>query len=131
GRLWPLQPEGDLVVTVRSHLLDIAVPGFARVDAKLLARLAAQQIPGAFDVLSGEGSAVMPFDALAQREGQLGPFLVRGPAGGQIGDDRLHAVLRAMMEPRFRYEGFSTRRTRRDAREVFETACTSSCSSPR
>ena len=35
----------------------------------------------------------MPFDALVQFEGQLFAILVPGPAGGQIGHDRLHAVL--------------------------------------
>src|SRR5580692_7598721 len=82
SRLRPLQSESDLVVAVRGHLLDIAIPGFSRIDAKLLARLAAQQVPRAFDVLGREGFAVMPLDALPQGESQLGPFLVRGPARG-------------------------------------------------
>ena len=81
------------MITVRGHLIDIAVPGFARIYAKLLGRLAAQQVPGAFDVPSRERLAVVPSHAVAQREGQFGSFLVRGPAGGQIRDDRPHAVL--------------------------------------
>jgi len=85
------------VVAARDHLLDIAVPGFARIDAKLLARLAAQQVPGAFDVLGREGLAVMPFDAVTQREGQLGALFVRRPTGGQIRDDRARAVLRHVL----------------------------------
>ena len=97
SRLRPLQSEGNLVVAIRGHLFDIAVPGFARIDAKLLARLAAQQVPGAFHVLGGEGFAVMPFDTVPQRESQLGALLVRGPAGGQIWDDRPHAVLRHVL----------------------------------
>src|SRR5215472_11901617 len=47
----------------------------------------------AFDVLGGEWLAVMPFDALAQREGQLGAFLAPRPADGEVGHDRLHSVL--------------------------------------
>ena len=40
----------DLVVAVGHDLVEVAVPGLARVDAQLLARLALQQVPGAFDV---------------------------------------------------------------------------------
>src|SRR5262249_54849254 len=39
-RLRSLQMEGDLVVAVDGDLFEVAVPGLARVDAKLLARLA-------------------------------------------------------------------------------------------
>src|SRR5712671_1561874 len=92
-RLRPLQLEGHLVIAVRSHLFDVAVPGLARIDAKLLARLAGQKVPGALDVLGREGLAVVPFDALARREPQLGALLVPRPAGGQIRDDRLQAGL--------------------------------------
>ena len=96
-RLRPLQAEGDLVIAVRGHLLDIAVPGFARIDAQLLTGLAGKEIPGAFDVLRGERLAVVPFDPLTQRESQLGAFLVCGPTDGQIRDDRPHAVLRDVL----------------------------------
>ena len=82
GRLRPLQAKRDLEITVWSHLLDIAVPGLARIDAQLLISLTGEEIPGAFDVLRRKGLAVMPFDALTQGENQLGAFLVRGPAGG-------------------------------------------------
>jgi len=41
--------------------------------------------------------AVVPFDALAQFEGQPGSFLVPRPALGQIGDDRIEAVLRHVL----------------------------------
>src|SRR3984893_4055317 len=92
-RLWPFQMESDLMITVRGHLIDIAVPGFARIYAKLLGRLAAQRVQGAFASPSRERLAVVPSHAVAQREGQFGSFLVRGPAGGQIRDDRPHAVL--------------------------------------
>src|ERR1700758_3156856 len=62
-RLRPLQPEGDLEVAIDGHLLDIAVPGFARIDAKFLSRLAAQEIPGTFDILRRKGLPIVPFDA--------------------------------------------------------------------
>jgi hypothetical protein len=39
----------------------------------------------------------MPFDTLPQRESQLGPFLVRGPARGQLWNNRPHAVLCDML----------------------------------
>src|SRR5271169_2115598 len=93
GRLRPLQMEGDLMIAVCGHLREISVPGLAGIEAQLLARLAGQQIPSTLDILGGEGLAVVPFDALTQREGQLSPFLVPRPARGQIRHDRAQAVL--------------------------------------
>ena len=89
--------EGDLVVAVGRDFLQIIVPGFARIDAQLLARLAGQKIPGALDIRGGERLAVVPFDPLAQREGQFGAFLVPRPVGGQIRDNRLQAGLRHVL----------------------------------
>ena len=63
--LRPLQMEGDLVIAVGRDVLDVAVPGLARVDAELVGVDAAQPIPGAFDVGRGERLAVVPFDAVA------------------------------------------------------------------
>ena len=65
--MWPLQMEGDLVVAVRGHPLEVPVPGLARIDAELFARLAGQQVKGARDVCGGERLAVVPSDAFAQR----------------------------------------------------------------
>ena len=79
-RLRPLQVKGDLVVAVGRHLRHIVEPGFARVDAQLFLRLALQQVDRAFDVGGGERLAVMPFDALVQREGQFGAVLAPAPA---------------------------------------------------
>src|ERR1700719_4529931 len=79
-RLRPLQMEGDLVIPVRFDLFEVAIPGFERIEAELVARLFEQEVPGALDVLGRERLAVMPFDALAQRQGQRGPFLVPRPA---------------------------------------------------
>src|SRR6516225_149054 len=53
--------------------------------------------PTAFDILGRERFAVMPFDASAQREGQLGPVFAPRPAGGEVGHDRLQAVLRHIL----------------------------------
>src|SRR5215510_1420874 len=96
-RLWALQMKGDLVVAVGGDLLKVAVPGLAWVDAKLLARPITEQVPGAFDVLGAERLAVVPSDALAQREGQLGAILVPRPVGREVGHDRAQAVLRLML----------------------------------
>jgi hypothetical protein len=63
------------------------------VETQLLARLAGQEIPGALNILGRKRPAVVPLDALPQREGELGSVLAPRPAGGQIGQDRLHAVL--------------------------------------
>src|SRR5947209_20606903 len=87
----------DLGVAVDRHLVEIAVPGFAWIDPQLFARLAADHVPGALDVSGAERLAIMPFDALAQREGQLRPLLVPRPAGGQIRHDRGEAVLLHML----------------------------------
>src|SRR5271166_2136863 len=97
GTLRPFQMKGDLIVAVRRHLREVAVPALARIDAELLAGPAGEEIPGAFDVLGGERLAVVPFDALTQREGQLGPLFVPGPAGGKVRDDRPQAVLRHVL----------------------------------
>src|SRR5580692_10205563 len=75
GRLRPFQTEGDLVVAVGRYFCEVAVPRLARIDPQLVVRFAEQQVPGAFDVRGGERLAVVPLDALAQREGQLGPVL--------------------------------------------------------
>jgi hypothetical protein len=89
--------EGDLIVAIGGHFLQVGVPRFARIDAQLLARFARQQVPGALDVRGSEGLAVVPFDALTQGEGQFGAFLVPRPARRQIGHDRLHAGLRHIL----------------------------------
>jgi hypothetical protein len=65
----------NFVIALRRNLFDIAVPSLARVYAQFVVAAAHQQIPGALDVLGGEPFAVVPFDALVQREGQLGPVL--------------------------------------------------------
>ena len=67
--LWSLQMKGDLVIAVRADLIEVAIPGFARIDAELFARLARQQVPRTFHVLGREGLAIVPSDTLAQREG--------------------------------------------------------------
>src|SRR6516162_1203584 len=85
--------EGDLVAAIRGHLTEVSVPGLAGIDAKRLPRLAGEHVPGALDVRDREWPSVVPFDAFAQWQRQLGSVLVLGPASGQIGHDRLHAVL--------------------------------------
>src|SRR5215472_9832355 len=89
--------KGDLIVAIRGYIREVAVPPLAWIDAELLAGFAGQEIPGAFDVLSGKGLAVMPLDALAQRQGQLGSLFAPRPTGGKVRDDRLQAVLRHVL----------------------------------
>src|SRR6185437_494595 len=96
SRLRPLQVKGDFVVAVGRYLVEIEVPRLARIDAQLFAPDAHQQVPGAFDVGGSERLAVVPFDALAQWEGQLLAVLAPRPAGRQIGNDRAWAILRYM-----------------------------------
>jgi hypothetical protein len=60
------------MVAFDDHLLEILVPGSARIEAKLFVRSPKQRIPGAFDVIGAKGLAVMSFDTLVQPESQLG-----------------------------------------------------------
>jgi len=85
------------MIAVDRHFLEIGVPGFARVQAELLSRLAGQQIPGALHVLGGKRLAVMPLHAPPQRKCQFGRVLAPRPARRQIGHDRLRAVLRHVL----------------------------------
>ena len=96
-RLRPLQDKSSLVVAVRGDLFDVVVPGLARIEAELLARLAGQHVPSAFDVVRGEGFAVVPFDVLAQMERQLLAILAGRPVGGEVRHDRRQAVLRHVL----------------------------------
>ena len=76
GRLRPLQMEGNFVIAIGGDRFEVPPPGLARIDPELLARFPGQHVKGALDILGHERFAVMPVDALAQREGQLGPVLV-------------------------------------------------------
>jgi hypothetical protein len=75
-RLRPLQVERHLVIAVGADLLQILVPDLARIDPKLFARLAGEQVPGALHVFPRKGLAVVPFDAFAQPKRQLCLVLV-------------------------------------------------------
>src|SRR5712671_6766701 len=79
SRLRPLQVKSHLALAVCRYFVEVEKPSLAVIEAQFLLGFSAQQIVGAFDVGGGERLAVMPVDALAQREGQLGPFLVRSP----------------------------------------------------
>jgi hypothetical protein len=54
------------------HLLEILIPSFARIEAKLVIRFAEQSIPSALYVIGGKGLAVMPFDPLVEPKTQFG-----------------------------------------------------------
>jgi hypothetical protein len=82
-----------LIVAVGRHFGEVAVPRLARIDPQFVVRFAEQQAPGAFDVRRGERLAVVPLDALAQCEGQLGPVFTPRPSGRQIWDHRCDGVL--------------------------------------
>ena len=96
-RLRPLQVKARLEIAVGGHLIEVAPPGFARVDAEFVGGFAGQQVPGAFDVGGGKRLAVMPFDALAQFDGQRRAGLVPAPARRQFRPDRVEAVLRDLL----------------------------------
>ncbi len=67
-RLRRLQVEDGLVLAVGGHALDVGVPALAEVDLEVLRRVALQEIQGALHVGGRERLAVVPLDALAQRE---------------------------------------------------------------
>ena len=67
-RLRPLEMERRGEISVGGDPFEVLVPGLARIGAQLLRRSAEQRVPGAFDVIGGEGLAVVPFDAVAQAE---------------------------------------------------------------
>src|SRR6516165_4223615 len=93
GWLRPLQAEGNLIVAMRGDRVEVPVPGLARIDAQLLARLADQHLPATLDVLGCEELAVVPSDTLTQRKGQLGSVLAPRPASSEIRNDRIETVL--------------------------------------
>ena len=97
ARLRPLQVKHHLMVAVGGDLIEVLVKRFARIEAQLFLAGLQHQIPGAHDVFGGKGLAVMPFDALAQRHGQLGAVLAPAPAGRQIRYDRIESVLLLML----------------------------------
>jgi hypothetical protein len=47
-------------IAVCSDPFEVLVPGLPWIGAQLLLRSAEQQFPGAFDVIGGEGMAVVP-----------------------------------------------------------------------
>src|SRR5215468_5843428 len=78
---------------VGGNIFKVSVPRLAGIETQLVAGLAAEHVPGALDILGGERLAIMPLNAFPQWQGQLAPFLVPGPAGSQVRDDRCHTVL--------------------------------------
>ena len=78
-----------LPVALGRDLLEVNPPSLAGIDAQLLLGFSLHQIKGAFDVRGGEGLAVVPFDAVAQFEAELGPVLAPRPAFGEIRNNRL------------------------------------------
>src|SRR3974377_1863804 len=85
------------MVVLDGHLLEVLVPGFAWIEAKLVVRFAEQGIPSALYVIGGKGLAVVPFDALMQTETQLGLGRVPRPFGRQVRHDRVEAGLRYVL----------------------------------
>jgi len=89
--------EGRCKISVSGDRFDVLIPSLARVGTQLLRRFAEQKVPGALQILDGERSAVMPLDILAQPESQSGAILAPRPAGGEVRNDRLQAVLRYVL----------------------------------
>src|SRR5262245_426438 len=89
--------KGDTAVTIDGDLGQVPVPALARIDPQLLARLAGQRVPGAFDVSRRKRSAIVPPDTRVQTKSERGSVLVPRPALGEIRPDRLEGVLRDML----------------------------------
>src|SRR5262245_25397628 len=70
-RLRFAQMESGLIVIIDRDILEIGVPDAARILAEIVL-LAEEAMPGTAYVFCRERFAVVPLDALAQLEGQLG-----------------------------------------------------------
>src|SRR5262245_48133400 len=87
--------EGGLEGAVDRPLGQVVVPDLARIAVELLLPVFADHgVPGALHILGGEGLAVMPLDALAQLEGELGLALIPAPAGAKLWDNGVETVER-------------------------------------
>src|SRR6266851_7670679 len=64
SRLRVPQAEDDFIFAINGHPFEVAVPGFARIYAELFTRYPRQHFPSAFDIGSGKGLAVVPFDTM-------------------------------------------------------------------
>src|SRR5215469_4674225 len=84
-RLGPFQMKGHLEVAVCRYVREVVKSGFLKIEAELFGGRTQPQLPAALDVGSSKRFAVMPFDSVAQLEGQLGPVLAPHKAGRQIG----------------------------------------------
>src|SRR5947208_1854123 len=71
-RLPALQTQRHFMIASGGDLGEVEIPGGAEIEAELFRAAAGEQFEGAFHVRRGERLAVMPFDPLAQREGQRG-----------------------------------------------------------
>src|SRR4051812_24717349 len=89
--------EGDLVVAIYGHRIQVPVPRPARVETQLLVRTSEQHVPRAFNILRRERLAIVPFDTVAYPKRQLRPALVPRPFAGQIRHDGLNVVLWHML----------------------------------
>ena len=96
-RLRARQMERRLQVAFGRDFLDVGEPVLARVLAEAVLRFAGQHLEGALHVGAGERLAVMPLHAFAQLEGERLAVRAPLPARGELGDDRLDAVLRLVL----------------------------------
>ena len=86
--------ESHLAVAIGRDLIEIPIPRGAGILAQLLGFAAAgQHVPGALHVGGGEGLAVVPFGVADQLEGEVLAVGAPAPALGEVGTDRLQAVL--------------------------------------
>ena len=116
-RLRPLEYETHTVIAVGRDLVQIAVPGLARIEAKLFAGPAEQHVPGALNVVRGERLPVVPFDPLSQLKADPRKIIVPLPALGELGLDQFEPVLLFMLiEEDKIVEDAHKRRDRRDRR---------------
>ena len=67
-----VEDESDLMIAVGDDFFQVLPPNCPRVLAEVVRVLAGELVPSALNVFGREGLTVVPFDALAQREPQLG-----------------------------------------------------------
>ena len=96
-RLRLLQMKDRLVIAVGGDPIEVPVPRFARVDAELGSRPAEQHVPGALDILCGEGCPSCQRTPSRRRKVSSVPSSFHDQLVARSGHDRLQCVLRHML----------------------------------
>src|SRR4051812_38184633 len=84
-------------VSIGADRLEVSVPRFSRIGAKLSRRLSQYQIPCASHIRGGERLAVVPAYAATEAKRELGHVGVPRPFRSQIRNDGIQSILRLVL----------------------------------